>query len=78
MVITQKQVEEHLQSFDKIIASLKKQLKYLELNRHLMTKQLTIPVVGCSFCGGKQFKTTKNYKPAKKCIDCKKVEIKKQ
>ena len=48
MIRTQKQVKKDIQTFDDIIVSLKKQLKYVELSRHEMTKQLTIPVVSKS------------------------------
>jgi hypothetical protein len=48
MIRTQEQVKKDLQTFDDIIVSLKKQLKYVELSRHEMTKQLTIPVVSSS------------------------------
>ena len=52
MIRTQEQVKKDLQTFDDIIVSLKKQLKYVELSRHEMTKQLTIPVVSKAFvCG---------------------------
>tara|TARA_R110002074_G_scaffold351581_2_gene522738 strand:- start:75 stop:305 length:231 start_codon:yes stop_codon:yes gene_type:complete len=51
MIRTQKQVKKDIQTFDDIIVSLKKQLKYVELSRQEMTKQLTIPVVIVSdFC----------------------------
>ena len=49
MIRTQKQVKKDIQTFDDIIVSLKKQLKYVELSRHEMTKQLTIPVVSKAF-----------------------------
>ena len=45
MIRTQKQVKKDIQTFDDIIVSLKKQLKYVELSRQEMTKQLTIPVI---------------------------------
>ena len=38
-------------------------------------KQLFIHSVGCSFCGGREFRTTKNYKPAKKCCECSRVRM---
>lgn len=31
---------------------------------------------GCKLCGGRQFKTTKDYKPAKKCSECSDVVFK--
>lgn len=57
MIRTQEQVKKDIQTFDDIIVSLKKQLKYVELSRHEMTKQLTISVVSdssgncCKQCG---------------------------
>ena len=38
-------------------------------------EQLIIHDVGCSFCGGREFRTTKNYKPAKKCCECSRVRM---
>jgi predicted nucleic acid-binding Zn ribbon protein len=57
MIRTQKQVKKDIQTFDGIIVSLRKQLKYVELSRHEMTKQLTISLIVtphfCFVCGTK-------------------------
>ena len=50
-------------------------IKLTELLKEYKIEQLRLHGVSCGFCGDREFRTTKNYKPAKKCCECSRVRI---